>query len=152
MTKLKVGDTAPSFKDIPDGKGNLHSLENYAGKILVLYFYPKSFTPGCTKQACEFRDKYEAFSEAGAVVIGVSSDSQDSQSKFQDKYRLPFPILSDNKGELAKLYGVEKELLILPGRTTFIIDKDQKIAHTYTNMFKATSHIDESLKIIEKLK
>eukprot|EP01132_Coremiostelium_polycephalum_P007492 gene7492-9207_t len=151
MTKLKVGDNAPDFT-ASDKDGNPVTLKQFEGKILVLYFYPKDDTPGCTAQACEFRDKYEDFIRAGATVVGVSSDSEQSHSKFTTKYKLPFTLISDRKGELAHTYGVGKELLILPGRTTFIIDQNQKVAHVYSSLMKATSHIEESLKVIEKLK
>jgi len=149
--KLKVGDQAPDFT-APDKDGKEISLKQFAGKILVLYFYPKDNTPGCTAQACEFRDKYEEFIRAGADVVGVSGDDSDSHTKFTSKYKLPFTLITDKSGALAKEYGVGKELLILPGRTTFIIDQDQKIASIYSSLMKATSHIEESLKVINTLK
>ncbi|KAN0003671.1 hypothetical protein ACTFIZ_009811 [Dictyostelium cf. discoideum] len=151
MTKLKVGDQAPDFT-ASDKDGKSYSLKDFADKVLVLYFYPKDSTPGCTKEACSFRDNYEQFTEAGAVVVGVSSDDAESHSKFSAKYRLPFTLLTDNKGEMAKNYGVKKELLLIPGRSTFIIDKNQKIALIHSSLLNAESHITESLKVIEQLK
>eukprot|EP01133_Synstelium_polycarpum_P008976 gene8976-10527_t len=151
MTKLKVGDDAPDFSSV-DKDGNPVTLSQFAGRILVLYFYPKDNTPGCTAQACEFRDKYESFVKAGADVVGVSSDGSESHQKFTSKYKLPFTLITDKKGEMAQKFGVGKELLFLPGRTTFIIDQRGKIACEYSSMFKATSHIDEALKCIETLK
>ncbi|KAF2073517.1 hypothetical protein CYY_005167 [Polysphondylium violaceum] len=149
--KLKVGDQAPDFT-APDKDGKEVSLKQFAGKILVLYFYPKDNTPGCTAQACEFRDKYEQFIKAGADVVGVSGDDGESHTKFTSKYKLPFTLITDKSGALAKEYGVGKELLILPGRTTFIIDQNQKVASIYSSLMRATSHIEESLKVIDQLK
>ncbi|KAK5577519.1 hypothetical protein RB653_002462 [Dictyostelium firmibasis] len=151
MTKLTVGDRAPDFT-APDKDGKSYSLKDFADKILVLYFYPKDSTPGCTKEACSFRDNYEQFTDAGAVVVGISSDGAESHSKFSAKYRLPFTLLTDNKGEIAKSYGVKKELLLIPGRSTFIIDKNQNIVLIHSSLLNAESHITESLKVIEKLK
>ncbi|EGC32969.1 hypothetical protein DICPUDRAFT_81218 [Dictyostelium purpureum] len=150
MTKLKVGDKAPEFT-CPDKDGNQVSLSQFTGPV-VLYFYPKDETSVCTKQACEFRDKYQAFISAGANVIGVSQDDAASHAKFTSKYSLPFTLLTDKDGKLAKEYGVGKTALFLPGRTTFIIDKDHNIAHVHSSLLNASSHIEESLKVIEKLK
>ncbi|KAK5583971.1 hypothetical protein RB653_005577 [Dictyostelium firmibasis] len=151
MTKLKVGDDAPDFS-CPDKDGKLVTLKDFIDqKPIVLYFYPKDETTICTKEACEFRDKYQKFIEAGADVIGVSRDDADSHSKFTSKYSLPFTLLSDKGGELAKLYGAEGNFLS-PGRVTFIIDKNGKIALNHSAFLSASSHIEESLKVIEKLK
>ncbi|KAN0016196.1 hypothetical protein ACTFIV_010045 [Dictyostelium citrinum] len=152
MTKLKVGDQAPDFS-CPDKDGKLVSLKDFIKdqKPIVLYFYPKDETSICTKEACEFRDKYQKFIEAGADVIGVSRDDAESHSKFTSKYSLPFTLLTDKGGELAKLYGAEGNFLS-PGRVTFIIDKNGKIALNHSALLSATSHIEESLKVIEKLK
>ncbi|EGC40232.1 hypothetical protein DICPUDRAFT_25457 [Dictyostelium purpureum] len=150
MTKLKVGDKAPEFT-CKDKDGKDVSLSQFSG-IVVLYFYPKDDSSVCTKQACEFRDKYQKFIEAGANVIGVSQDSSASHSQFTSKYSLPFTLLTDKDGQLAKEYGVEKTALFLPGRTTYIIDKNHNIAHIHSSLLNASSHIEESLKIIEKLK
>ncbi|KYQ88182.1 AhpC/TSA family protein [Tieghemostelium lacteum] len=150
MTKLKVGEEAPDFV-AKDSNGKDRSLKEFAGKILILYFYPKDDTPGCTKEACSFRDQYEQFIKAGAEVVGVSSDSEESHQKFISKYKLPFTLLTDPKGELAKTYGVGKELLFIPGRTTFVIDREQKVQLVHSGMMNAEAHITESLKIIENL-
>ncbi|EGG17174.1 AhpC/TSA family protein [Cavenderia fasciculata] len=150
MAKLKVGDDAPEFTS-QDGNGNSVTLAQFKGKILVLYFYPKDETPGCTKEACSFRDSYEDFTKAGASVVGVSSDSKESHQKFSAKHRLPFTLLSDD-GSLAKKYKVGKNLLVVPARTTFIIDQNSKIVSIHNSLFDAESHIKESLKVIEGLK
>ncbi|GAM18186.1 hypothetical protein SAMD00019534_013610, partial [Acytostelium subglobosum LB1] len=151
MTKLKVGDEAPDFESI-DKDGNSVTLSQFAGRILVLYFYPKDNTPGCTAQACEFRDKYEDFVKEGAAVIGVSTDSSESHQKFSERYKLPFTLITDKKNEIASKYGVGKELFVLPGRTTFIIDQQGKIACEYSSLLRATNHISEALKCIKALK
>ncbi|KYQ92712.1 AhpC/TSA family protein [Tieghemostelium lacteum] len=151
MTKLKVGDQAPDW-EAQDSHGKTVGLKQFEGKILVFYFYPKDGSSVCTAQACELRDKYEQFIKAGAEVVGVSSDDAESHLEFTSKYKLPFTLLTDEKGKLAKTYGVGKELLFLPGRTTFIIDKHQKIAHIYSSLLNASKHVSESLEMIEKLK
>ncbi|EGC31918.1 hypothetical protein DICPUDRAFT_92705, partial [Dictyostelium purpureum] len=150
MTKLNIGDQAPEFT-FPNQDGKDISLSQFEGKPIVLYFYPKDDSPVCTKEACEFRDKYQKFIEAGADVIGVSQDDTKSHHKFTSKYSLPFTLLSDKGGKLAKLYGVGKTAFILPGRTTFILDKNHKIALIYSSQFNSHSHIEESLKVIESL-
>ncbi|KAM9984237.1 hypothetical protein ACTFIZ_003930 [Dictyostelium cf. discoideum] len=150
MAKLNIGDNAPDFS-CPDKDGNIISLNDLVNnKPIVLYFYGKDGTPVCTKEACEFRDRYEKFVDAGVDVVGISSDDSESHSKFSTKYKLPFTLLSDKGGKIAKLYGVKG--VLLPGRTTFIIDKGGKILMTYSALLNATSHIEESLKVIEILK
>lgn len=105
MTFLKPGDNAPMFKGI-DENGNTVELSNFAGKKVVLYFYPKDSTPGCTAQACNLRDNYETLLAQGYVVIGVSADSQKSHLKFKEKHNLPFPLIADTEKEIIKAYGV----------------------------------------------
>ena len=113
---VKVGERAPDFQ-LPDRNGRQVSLGDFRGKkSVVLYFYPKDDTPGCTAESCEFRDRYEDFKEAGAEVIGISSDSEASHEKFADKHRLPFILLSDRGGAVRKKYGVPATLGLLPGR------------------------------------
>ncbi|KAM9962265.1 hypothetical protein ACTFIR_005168 [Dictyostelium discoideum] len=151
MTKLKVGHVAPDF-EAKNYLGQTVTLKEFKEKSqpIVLYFYPKDNSPVCTKESCEFRDKYQKFIEAGAEVIGVSSDGEDSHKSFVSKYSLPFTLLTDKHSKLAKLYGVNG--ILLPGRKTFIIDKHGIIAGIHDGLLSSTSHIDESLKIIEKLK
>src|SRR3989339_419691 len=139
QSKLKIGDQAPDFT-LPDQDGNSVSLKNYSGRIVVLYFYPKDFTPGCTIEACTFRDSHEVFKEAGAEVIGVSADSPESHTKFKEEHHLPFILLSDEKREVSGLYGVGKTLGLLPNRTTFVIDKEGTIRHIFSSQTDATKH------------
>lgn len=151
MPTLKVGDAAPDFTLPGQDKKNV-SLKDYSGKkIVVLYFYPKDFTPGCTLEACTFRDSYEIFTDAGAEVIGVSADSPESHVKFREEHRLPFLLLSDEKNEVSKLYGVGKMLGLLPNRTTFVIDKTGVIRHIFSSQTDAKKHADEALKIVNEL-
>ena len=150
MTELKVGDTAPDFS-LLDERGLPVSLKNYLGKkVVVLYFYPKDFTPGCTAEACSFRDDYKPIQDKGAVVIGVSLDSVESHLKFSEKYMLPFTILSDHKKEVAKAYGVLGVGGFLAKRVTFIINKDGKITHVFTKVY-VKQHSEEVLKALEEL-
>ncbi len=118
MTKVTVGDPAPDFT-LPDHQGNDVTLSGFIGESnVVLYFYPKDFSPGCTAQACHFRDSYEDFTDLGAVVIGVSGDSPESHKRFVEEHLLPFILLSDGDNAVRKLYGATKGLGLLPGRVT----------------------------------
>ena len=120
---LAVGESAPAFS-LKDQHGKKVSLADFAGrKNVVVYFYPKDDTPGCTKESCTFRDQYTAFTDIGAEVLGISSDSEQSHLKFAEKYKLPFPLLADAGGEVRKQFRVPKSLGLLPGRVTFVIDK-----------------------------
>ena len=133
---LAVGAAAPSFK-LPDQTGTMHSLEDYRGKWLVLYFYPKDDTPGCTTEACEFRDNIFAFRRAGAVVLGVSVDDVDSHKKFAEKHSLPFPLLADDGKTTALAYGVLYKamgVMEIARRETFIIDPKGRIAQHYAGV------------------
>ena len=148
MANVKVGEAASDFT-LPDQDGRPVNLSSLRGRVVVLYFYPKDFTSGCTKEACHFRDAYEDFTEAGAEVIGVSADSQESHRKFRDAYLLPFSLLSDEKGEVKKLYGVSGSLL--PARVTFVIDKDGVVRNVFSSRIDMKAHVDEAMKIIKSL-
>jgi peroxiredoxin Q/BCP len=147
-----VGDAAPEF-ELPDASGKRVRLSEFRGKkSVVLYFYPKDDTPGCTKEACSFRDQYEAFKDVGAEVIGVSSDSEDSHQKFATKYKLPFTLVADTGGGVRKRYGVPATLPgILPGRMTFVIDRDGIVRHVFNSQLQATKHVDEALGVLKRL-
>lgn len=148
--KVQVGDHAPAFS-LPTQSGATVSLADFLGKTVVLYFYPKDNTAGCTAEACSFRDNYEVFKEAGAEVIGVSSDSETSHQQFASKYRLPFLLLSDKHGTLRKQYGVPATLGILPGRVTYVIDKQGVVRHIFNDMLNAQKHISEALKVVQSI-
>ncbi|HXJ37602.1 MAG TPA: peroxiredoxin [Candidatus Eisenbacteria bacterium] len=149
---INVGDKAPDF-DLSDAAGKRVRLGDYKGKkAVVLYFYPKDDTPGCTKEACSFRDSYESFKEAGAEVIGISSDSEASHQKFADKYKLPFTLVADAGGAVRKRYGVPATLGLLPGRVTFVIDRDGVVRHVFNSQLQATKHVDEALTVLKQLR
>lgn len=147
---LKVGDTIPEFT-LKDQHGNTFSSTHLLGKKpMVIYFYPKDDTPGCTKEACSFRDSYEDFNDLGAEVIGISGDSVTSHSKFAEKYRLPFILLSDRNNEVRKAFKVGKSMLILPGRETYVTDKNGKIIMVFNNLLNAEKHITEAINALKK--
>ena len=149
---LKIGDDAPSFT-LPDSQGNQVSLNDYKGKWAVLYFYPKDDTPGCTKEACQFRDDFKTLEALGAKVIGVSIDDSFSHKKFAEKYNLPFPLLSDASGEVADRYGALNNFLVikLAKRYTFLINPQGKIAKIYLSV-DTSKHSQEIIEDLKKLK
>ncbi|WP_209405300.1 peroxiredoxin [Pseudozobellia sp. WGM2] len=148
---LKVGDEIPDFTLI-DQFGKVFDSANFKGKKpMVIYFYPKDDTPGCTKEACSFRDSYEQFKDLGVEVIGISSDDQKSHYNFAEKYKLPFTLLADNNKVVRKAFNVGKSLLILPGRETYVVDSKGKIIMVFNSM-GASAHIREALKAIQSIK
>jgi peroxiredoxin Q/BCP len=148
---IKVGDTAPNF-NLPDQNGENVSLENFRGrKSVVLYFYPKDDTPGCTIESCAFRDQYEVFQDAGAEVIGVSGDSSNSHKNFANKYNLPFTLLSDQGDQLRKQYGATTAFGLIPGRVTYLIDKNGIVQYVFDSMFNFKGHVEEALKTLQHL-
>ena len=150
MTHLKSGDKAPTFKGF-DENGSPIELHNFLGKKVVLYFYPKDSTPGCTAQACDLRDNYNNLLAKGYVVIGVSADSQKSHQKFKEKYNLPFPLISDTEKEVIKAYGVwgPKQFMGKTydgiNRTTFIINEEGLIEEVI-NKVKTKEHTNQIIK------
>ena len=150
---LKVGDDAPTFT-LPDSLGNQVSLNDYKGKWVVLYFYPKDDTPGCTTEACHFRDDFKSLEAIGAKVIGVSIDDSFSHKKFAEKYNLPFPLLSDASGEVASRYGALNNFLVikLAKRYTYLINSQGKIAKIYLSVdtSKHSQEIIDDLKGLKK--
>ncbi len=149
--KIQTGDSAPDFT-LKNAAGKNVSLGQYLNKqAVVLYFYPKDNTPGCTAEACSFRDQYEDFKELGAEVIGISSDSEDSHEKFAQNHRLPFVLLSDPGGKVRKSYGVPSTFGLLPGRVTYVIDKAGDVRHVFNSQLQATKHIEESLQILRSM-
>jgi len=148
---LKVGDTIPNFSS-KDTNGNLFESKNLVGqKPAVIYFYPKDNTPGCTAQACSFRDQYQDFQDLGAEVIGISSDSEASHQKFSKQYKLPFILLSDNDKKIRNLFGVPAGLFgLIPGRVTYVADKQGIIKMIFDSVL-ATKHIPKALEAIKRL-
>lgn len=153
MARLELGDELPADIQLPDADGNPVRIADQRGKRnVVLYFYPKDDTPGCTAQACTFRDMYADFQDAGAQVYGVSHDSGKAHTAFAQKYDLPFPLLSDKGGKLRKRLGVPKTLGIIPGRVTYVIDKQGIVRHVFNSQSQATQHVHEALGILETLR
>jgi peroxiredoxin Q/BCP len=151
MATIKIGDRAPDFT-LSSQEGKQVSLGDYRGKnAVVLFFYPKDESPICTKEACSFRDAYEDFVQVGAVVIGVSSDSTESHQTFADRHRLPFILLADEDGSLRKAFGVPKTLGFMPGRVTYVIDKDGIVQLIFNSQLSAAEHVAEALKMVRQL-
>jgi peroxiredoxin Q/BCP len=149
--RVEVGDKTPDFT-LPDQSGTMVRINDFIGKkIIVLYFYPRDFSRGCTTEACAFRDSYDVFVEAGAQVIGISSQSVESHSKFAMFYKLPFILLSDEDGKVRKLYGVPLTLGILTGRVTYIIDKKGTVRHIFSSQLNPKRHIEEALTIVKEI-
>lgn len=151
MGTLQAGDQAPDFT-LPNQSGEPVALSDFlGGNVVVLYFYPKDNTRGCTAEACSFRDAYESFTDAGAVVIGVSSDSVASHERFAGRHELPFTLLSDANRAVRKQYGAATLGGVVPGRTTFVIDRGGVIRHVFTSMMNIGGHIDEALAKVKEL-
>ncbi|HQE34822.1 MAG TPA: peroxiredoxin [Flavobacterium alvei] len=148
---LQVGDKIPHFS-VKDNVGNDFNSESIIGKkAVVIYFYPKDNTPGCTAQACSFRDQYQDFKDLGAEVIGISSDSVTSHEKFIQKYKLPFILLSDLDKKIRNLFGVKTNLFgLLPGRVTYVADQNGIIQMVFDSL-SATKHIPKALEMIKKI-
>ena len=148
---IQVGDVVPQFSAV-DAQGNLFDSASVIGKkTVVLYFYPKDNTPGCTAQACSFRDQYEDFLDLWAEVIGISSDGLDSHQKFTAQYQLPFLLLSDTDKKIRKLFGVPTAFLgLLPGRVTYVIDAKGVVQMVFNSML-AGQHIPKALEAVKKI-
>ena len=142
---LKAGDQAPEI-ELFDQDGQIRRSKDLKGKKLVLFFYPKDDSPGCTMQACGFRDNYESFKRMGAEVWGVSADDSTSHQLFSNKYKLNFPLLIDTENKLRKIFKVKSFLNIIPGRVSFIIDEKGIIRKVFDNLLNGPAHIEESLK------
>ena len=146
--QLKPGDKLPHFI-LNDETHHPVDISAISGKFLVLYFYPKDDTPGCTKEACSFRDSFQDLVDAGAVVFGVSSDNPDSHAQFKKKYHLPFSLLSDTGGELRKQLGVPTDLFgLLPGRVTYIFNPEGRLVHVFDSQFSPEKHVKEALNVM----
>lgn len=149
--KIKVGAEAPDFS-LPDQHGQSVRLSDFQGEsVVVLYFYPKDDTYGCIAESSNFRDNYEVFKQANAEVIGVSSDDIQSHQAFAKKYNLPFVLLSDPDSHVRELYQVPATFGIIPGRVTFVIDKQGVIRHIFNSQFQPVSHVEQALEIVKQL-
>ena len=149
--RIEVGDRAPEFTATSQ-TGETISLSGYRGRqTVVVYFYPKDNTPGCTTQACSFRDSYAEFTDAGAVVIGVSGDTSESHKEFAASRNLPFLLVSDRDGELRKAFGVPTTFGIIPGRVTYVIDREGIVRMKFNSQLNPKRHIDEALQMVKQL-
>jgi peroxiredoxin Q/BCP len=148
---IQVGDKAPDFS-LPSQSGDQVKLSDRLGeKVVVLYFYPKDETPGCTREACAFRDSHEVFTDAGAEVIGISSDSVDKHASFAEHHKLPFTLLADKGGAVRKSYGVPATLGVLPGRVTYVIDQSGTVRHVLNSMTDIGRHVGDALDVVKKI-
>jgi peroxiredoxin Q/BCP len=151
MSELQTGVTAPDF-ELPDANGNVVRLRDFRGKSpVIVYFYPKDDTTVCTKQACAFRDDIAQFRQAGAVILGISDDSEKSHAAFAGKYSLPFPLLSDKGGLVRKLFGVKRKFGVIPGRVTFVIDREGVVRHIYSGLSESDKHVQEALAALARI-
>ena len=149
--QIAVGDRAPDFT-LPAANGEPVSLSEFRGRVVVLFFYPKDYSPVCTAEACSFRDSHEVFRDAGASVIGISSDSPKSHRCFAEQNRLPFLLLSDSDGSVRERYGVPRTLGLFPGRVTYVIDGDGVVRHVFSSQFQAARHVGEALGILNQFR
>ena len=148
-SKVEVGSIAPDFI-LPSQSGHMVNLKDFVGeKPVVLFFYPKDDTPGCTKEACAFRDDHEGFGKLDAEVIGISSDSVESHRGFAAKHDLPYTLLSDEDKKVRKLYGVPNTLGLFPGRVTYIIDREGIVRHVFSSQLGAEKHVEEAIKALQ---
>lgn len=152
-TIISTGEAVPVF-ELLDEKDELFRISDHIGtKNMVIYFYPKDDTPGCTKEACAFRDDIEVFHGLDAIVIGISADSPESHQEFKEKYDLPFTLLSDPENIARKKFGVKGNLFgMIPGRVTFIVDKKGIIRYIYDSQTDAVKHVEEAMRILEEMK
>jgi len=148
---IGVGDKAPDFT-LPSQSGEQVRLQDRLGQgVVVLYFYPTDETSGCTREACAFRDSHEVFTDAGAEVIGVSSDSVDKHAAFATHHKLPFTLLSDKGGKVRKAYEVPSTLGFIPGRVTYVIDRDGTVRHVFNSMTNIDRHVKDALEVVRRL-
>jgi peroxiredoxin Q/BCP len=148
---LEVGDAAPDFS-LPTAGGGTVSLSDFRGREVVLFFYPMDNSPVCTAEACSFRDSHEAFRDAGAEVIGISSDSPESHRSFANRFHLPFLLVSDMDGKVRGRYGVPKTFGLFPGRVTYVIDREGVVRHIFSSQFQAARHVSEALRVLQMLR
>ncbi|GAB7086358.1 peroxiredoxin [Marinifilum fragile] len=152
LKELQIGDQIPIFQ-LQNQDGELINIKDFIGKQnLVIYFYPKDDTPGCTKQACSFRDQYEDFNDLNAEVFGISGQSVSSHKEFAEKHKLNFNLLCDVNNTVRKQFGVPTNFFgLLPGRVTYVVDRSGKIVHIFNSQFRAEEHIDQAKNILKQL-
>jgi len=151
MGGLKVGDDIPQFELMSSSGQTVRSRDLLGKGPVVIYFYPHDDTPGCTAQACSFRDLYQVLKEAGAEVVGISSSTVESHRKFAQKHRLPFILLSDEGGKVREQFGVPRSLGVLPGRVTYVVDPAGKVVYIYNSQTRAEEHVRKALEFIKTM-
>lgn len=149
MTKIQVGDRAPDFSGTTQDGSTIHLSDFLAKRVVVLFFYPRDGTPICTKEACSFRDSYRQFVDAGAEVVGISSDSAETHRDFAHQHDLPFHLISDAEGSLRKAFGVPRTLGLLPGRVTYVIDKEGIVRLIFSAQFASEEHVRQALMAVD---
>mgnify|MGYP001158818844 CR=1 FL=1 len=147
---IRVGHPAPPFRRT-DHTGREVVVGPGQDGVVIVYFYPKDETYGCTIEACGFRDEYAVFEDVGAKVIGISPDSDDSHDAFAKNHNLPFSLVSDRDGQLRKLYDVPRTLGMLPGRITYVIDREGIVRHAFNSQLRARKHVDEAVRLVREL-
>lgn len=149
---MKIGDSMPEFR-LKDEQGDWFDFENLQGTPSVIYFYPMDFTPGCISEACSFRDSFDIFNENGAQVVGISKDSPARHKKFKNKYELPFTLLSDLSGKVAKSFGVKTNFFgLMLGRETFVFDQNQTLISHFVSQLQTKKHVVEAISAIQRSK
>lgn len=149
---LEIGKQIPDVNLVDEDEKEVNLRSLLSDKPAVVYFYPKDETPGCTKEACSFRDSYEDFTQLGASVYGISADSPASHRKFKSRHNLNFPLLTDREKKAERAFKVPRNLFgLLPGRVTFIIDREGKIVHHFNSAMNPVRHVEESIKALKKL-
>jgi peroxiredoxin Q/BCP len=151
MARVSVGDKAPNLVLRGHRGESIQLSDSWQKQPVVLFFYPKDGTPACTREACAFRDAYEAFVEAGAVVIGISGDSRERHEEFASSHRLPFTLVTDSGGEARRAWGVPRSFGVLPGRVTYVIDTQGVVRHIFNSQFNAEGHVHEALTALRRL-
>lgn len=145
---LDKGSTAPNFTLKNQEGKNIELYKELENGPAVIFFYPKDGTPGCTAEACAFRDSFQDFTDKGITVLGISADNQQSHEKFSMEHQLPYDILSDPDGHARKAYDVKKTLWVIPGRATFVIDQNKKIIHNFNSQSSTSKHVQEALSVL----
>jgi thioredoxin-dependent peroxiredoxin len=149
---VSVGSKAPNFA-LPSQSGKMVNLKDFLGKKpVVLYFYLKDDTPGCTRQACAFRDGYEEFGKLDAEVVGISSDSVESHKGFAEEHSLPFPLLSDEGGKVRELYGVPTTFGLFPSRVTYVVDAEGTVGHVFASQLGVEEHVEEAREALGSIR
>ncbi|MEN2284405.1 peroxiredoxin [Algoriphagus sp. SE2] len=147
---LKIGTKAPDFTLSSTGSKKISLSKDFSGKALIIYFYPRDFTPGCTAEACEFRDKFEDFRDLSIPILGISKDNIESHERFKKTYKLPYDLLSDTSGKVCQAYDALIPLIKIPKRISYLLNEDHEIVAAFSEFFEAKKHIENMLKSIKK--